>query len=76
VGGLPEVIKHGETGILVPSQNEAQLICALEALIQDGLRRRMLGERGRRHIMAHFSLRRMVTEYQELYESLVHRNGA
>jgi glycosyltransferase involved in cell wall biosynthesis len=75
VGGLPEVIEDGKTGLLVPSQDEKQLAFALEVLIQHEIQRKMLGEQGRKRVLEHFSLQKMTTEYQELYESLVAESG-
>jgi glycosyltransferase involved in cell wall biosynthesis len=71
VGGMPEVVVHGHTGLLVSSQDVEQLTAALVTLIQQpGLRRR-LGRQGRARAVAHFSLQRMVHDYQLLYESLL-----
>jgi glycosyltransferase involved in cell wall biosynthesis len=47
VGGVPELVRHGETGLLVPTGNEAALARALEGMLEaPGMRRRM-GEAGR-----------------------------
>lgn len=71
VGGVPEVIEHGENGILIASEDEPQLVAALTNLIQNPETRRMLGMKGRQRVLSHFSLKAMVSEYQDLYESLV-----
>jgi glycosyltransferase involved in cell wall biosynthesis len=44
-------------------------------LIQHEIQRKMLGEQGRKRVLEHFSLQKMTTEYQELYESLVAESG-
>jgi glycosyltransferase involved in cell wall biosynthesis len=75
VGGLPEVIEDGKTGILVPSQGEQQLTLALEVLLQHEMQRKVLGEQGRKRVLEHFSVQKMTNEYQELYESLVSGSG-
>jgi len=75
VGGLPEVIEDGKTGLLVPSQDEQQLTLALEVLIQHEKQRKVLGEQGRKRVVEHFSVQKMTNEYQELYESLVSGSG-
>lgn len=71
VGGLPEVVEDGETGILTPSQDEAFLESALFNLLHDDTKRQMLGEKGRKRVLEHFSLDKMVEEYQNLYHALV-----
>ena len=75
VGGVPEVIEDNKSGILVPSQDEEALEAALADLIREVGKRRRLGTAGRRRVLAHFSLEKMVQEYHALYQSLVPRKG-
>jgi len=67
VGGTPEVVRDGETGILVPPEDPAALAEALSALLRDADRRSALGERGRERVRADFSLERMTSEILALY---------
>jgi glycosyltransferase involved in cell wall biosynthesis len=47
VGGLPEVVIHGETGMLVPDGDEAKFVDAVvEVLSNDELRRSLAGQAG------------------------------
>lgn len=71
VGGIPELIDDGNTGFLVPSEDERQLEAILGHLLHDDAKRRALGEKGRQRVLECFRLERMVNEYQELYSSLV-----
>jgi glycosyltransferase involved in cell wall biosynthesis len=48
VAGTPEVVKDGETGLLVPPGAATPMAGALSALATDPIRRRHMGERGRR----------------------------
>jgi glycosyltransferase involved in cell wall biosynthesis len=67
VGGTPEVVIEGETGLLVPSHRVDDLGAAMERLKGDPLLRDRLARAGRERVEAVFSLDRMVTEYKQLY---------
>ncbi len=74
VGGIPEVIEHDKTGILVPPDDDDLLFEALsEALDRDEASRDRLGAAARAHVEAHFSMQHMVTRHQALYEELLCR---
>ena len=71
VGGVPEVIEDGKNGLLIASEDEPHLIQALKELIQNHEKRQMIGIEGRRRIVSNFNLKKMIVEYQVLYESLL-----
>ncbi len=50
VGGVSEMFRDGETGILVPPKDSQALTAALERLIDDGALRRRMGEAGRKMV--------------------------
>ena len=50
VGGTPELIRDGETGLLVEPGAVIQLREALQTLHDDGLRRVQMGEQARAHV--------------------------
>jgi glycosyltransferase involved in cell wall biosynthesis len=71
VGGCPELVLNGETGLLVPSQDAARLAEAVVRLLSDqGLAKRM-GEQGQQRARQHFSIGRMVQGYEKLYTELL-----
>jgi glycosyltransferase involved in cell wall biosynthesis len=70
VGGLPELIQDGQTGILVDTDDEAPLAEALVGLIADPSRARQLGDNGRRRVEADYSLGQMSQAYQRIYLDL------
>jgi glycosyltransferase involved in cell wall biosynthesis len=70
-GGLPEAVIDGETGILVPPEDVAALTAAIAGLMDDGERRRSMGEAGRTRMQAEFSIETMVDKHIELYESVL-----
>jgi glycosyltransferase involved in cell wall biosynthesis len=65
VGGLPEVVADGETGLLVPVGDAAATAAAIERLLADPAAARRMGEAGRRRAEALFSSARMAAEYRE-----------
>jgi glycosyltransferase involved in cell wall biosynthesis len=55
VGGLPEAVDHGQSGLLVPPRDERALAEAVVRLLQDQDSRRRMGEAGRRKIQSEAS---------------------
>lgn len=70
VGGIPEVVADGVSGMLVPPDDPAAMAAALARLVQDGEHRRALGEAGRQRAQHMFSTRRMTDEFEAAYERL------
>jgi glycosyltransferase involved in cell wall biosynthesis len=66
VGGLPSVVDEGETGMLVPVE-EQPLRSALQTLAEDHALARRLGAKARDVALARYSADRMVDAYLELY---------
>jgi len=73
VGGIPEVVADGETGLLVPAGDEAAFATAINALIVDPARAAELGARGRQRAVAEFSWDRIAAQTAELYAELARR---
>jgi glycosyltransferase involved in cell wall biosynthesis len=72
-GAVPEIVAHGETGLLFEPGNPRALADALGALLRDPARARAMGAAGRKRLDADFSLRRNVELTQELYARLLNR---
>jgi starch synthase len=70
VGGIPEVVAEGETGLLVPPADEAALAGAINALVNDPARAAELGARGRARAVADFSWDSIAAQTARLYASL------
>jgi glycosyltransferase involved in cell wall biosynthesis len=71
VGGNPEAVLHGKTGLVVPPHNPSALGRAILRLARDrGLRER-LGNAGRTRVEQEFSLERCVDDHHNLYEELL-----
>ncbi len=73
VGGLPEIVTPGETGLLVPPGDAEALAAALVSLAQDPDRARALGRAGRARALASFSQERCTTRTEELYRAALAR---
>jgi len=70
VGGIPEVVEHGRSGLLVPPGDVDALASALESLIDDEPRRLALGRAARTRAQELFSAEVIVPRYEALYRRL------
>ena len=71
VGGVPEAVIHGETGLLVEPDAPDALAGAITTLLDDPGRAQQFGDAARRYFMANFSLETCATSYERLYEAAV-----
>jgi glycosyltransferase involved in cell wall biosynthesis len=67
VSAVPEVVVEGETGLLVPPSDPAELAAALRRLAEDPELRRRLGRAGRARVRERFGLERMIEETLDVY---------
>ena len=70
-GGIPEAVRDGLNGLLVPPGDVAALGAALTALLADPARRHTLGARGRRLVAEEFSIDSMVDGNLAVYLNLL-----
>ncbi len=70
VGGIPEVVADGETGLLVPPEDPGALAAALTALLQDPGRAARMGAAGRARAVAEFSWQTVAARTAALYAEL------
>jgi len=76
VGGTPEVVENGRTGLLVPPRDPAALADAIGRLLACPVLAGRLAEAARRDVADRFSVSRLVDTTSRLYDSLVnHRTG-
>lgn len=71
-GGLPEIVDHGSTGVLVPPGDHRALSSALLALARDRGKAAVMGQRAAAVVPGRFSLPRMLSELEAHYETLLH----
>lgn len=74
VGGNAEIVVHQQTGILVDDKTPEALAEALSFYIDNADARSEHGKAGREKVLSEFSISKMVSEYEILYEKLV--NGS
>lgn len=71
IGGLVEIVQHGETGLLSRSDSEADLAESMAELARDRVRAARMGAAARRDVEARYSLGSMRSGYGAVYAKLV-----
>jgi glycogen synthase len=85
VGGIPDVVVHGETGLLVPfeatgglapepahpEEYARALAEAMGSLLADGERLREMGRRGRERVVRHFGWDRVASRVMDVYREVI-----
>ncbi|MCL4396268.1 MAG: glycosyltransferase family 4 protein [Chloroflexi bacterium] len=71
VGGLPEVVLHERTGLLVDNENSAAMANAIDYLLDHPDVATNMGQAARERALKKFAYDRFVDEYESLYEKLV-----
>ena len=69
VGGIPEIVRTGSTGLLVPAQDVAALRATIRNLLRDPARRAQMAADCRRIAVEEYTLERQVQRYLELYQA-------
>jgi glycosyltransferase involved in cell wall biosynthesis len=67
VGGLPDTVQHGKTGLLVPPADPAALAGAVTELLADPVMRQEMGRRGRVHCLRQFDINATVASVEAVY---------
>lgn len=70
VGGIPEVVEDGTSGVLVPFGDPDALAAAAGALLVDPERRALLGAAARQRVGAEFGVARMARELESIYRQV------
>ncbi len=73
VGGIPEAVMDGRTGLLVPPRDPAALGAAIKELLDAPGRRAEMGQAARRRVLAEFDVSAMADRHVELYRELAAR---
>ncbi len=75
VGGNPELVNDGTTGLLFSPGDVSSLSAKLARLANDPSLRQRLGESARARALTEFGLSQMLTAYERLYMTLAERRG-
>ncbi len=73
VGGIPELIRSGEQGLLVPPGDSGALAAAIRALLTDRQRAAQLGAAGRERVLAQFTVQKMWQQTDAVYRQIKDR---
>lgn len=76
VGGNSELVRHGETGLLFPSDDDESLAAAMIELLDSPETRQAMGREGHTHMRRHHDPRRMASEIEQIYERCLLSEGA
>ena len=74
VGGIPELMKNGETGFLVEKGDVNGWITNLSLLINDQLKSKTMGEAGRKFIEDNFNWGKIAKEFIDVISKMEHKN--
>ena len=75
VGGLPEIVSKGETGLVVPAGDPAALAAAIVELARDPARTAALGAAGRQRALSAFSQEQCTARTEALYLTALETGG-
>ena len=71
VGGIPELVKDNETGILVPSENPNKLADAVNELLSDKQKAERLSNNGNKFVKSYMTWDVILPKYIQFYEELL-----
>ena len=70
-GGIPEAVRHGETGLLVKEQDAPALAEAIQLLLQNSALWQRYSLAGRKHVVDHFNLTRQTARLEDLFSQVL-----
>jgi len=71
VGGIPDVVQDGESGLLVPSEDVPALAAAIRRLLADSDLRHKMGQKARQRVVSDYSLKAATTRHLDLYREVI-----
>lgn len=74
VGGLPEVVRENETGLIVPKENPEKLAQAILTLLRDDKKRKDMGLKGIAHVKENYNWFDNANKMLQLYNKVLNKN--
>jgi len=71
VGGIPDVVVDGKTGLLVPAENVLALTLAISHLYHKPHRRKQMGNAGYQHVIKNFTIEENTKNFENLYQQML-----
>ena len=75
-GGIPDIVVHEETGLLVAPGDPEALASAIGVLLNEKDRRAVLGQAGRKRVERLFTVDAMVSKLVACYEGVIRDHGS
>ena len=73
VGGIPEVVLDGETGLLVPPKDPEQLARSIIKLLKDPSLASRMAENGYQRLKTYFDIKDTVSKTERMYKELIEK---
>jgi glycosyltransferase involved in cell wall biosynthesis len=73
VGGIPEIVRDGDTGRLVASRSASDFADAIEWVLDHPDESKAMAQRGQENIKNNYAVESMVSSYRALYAELLVR---
>ena len=67
VSSIPEIVQHGETGLLVPVHQPEKLAGAIVTILKDRNMAVLMGQNGRDIMLANFTIERMISQIESIF---------
>ena len=74
IGGIPEAVADGVTGLLVPPRDPAAIAAAVNRIIADKALREAMSQGGRRYVAQHFDWSQNGAAIEDLYRELIRKH--
>ncbi len=68
VSSMPEIVRHQESGLVVPDKDSEALARAIQELVIDDDRAVVMGEQGKQIVRQNFTLEKMIDQYEQLFK--------
>ena len=75
VGGNPELVEEGQTGLLFPSGSDGEFVSAVETLLLNSELRWRMGEEARRRALEKYQVKSVLEQFKSLYLALLQEKG-